>query len=415
VPTAPPSPRGTSTACARAAVRAFSPYRDVLTTPGVLALELVGSLGRVPALAAGIVCVLHVVQTLGLGYGPAGLVGAVATIGTAVSSPWRGWVVDRFGLRRALVPTVAAQAACWSVAPFLPYQGLLVAAFVSGALGPPVFTVVRQSLAVLVPPERRRTAFSLDAVLVEFSFMVGPAAGTAIALTFSTTAAMLGIGAAQVVSALAMYVLNPPLRSPGGAAQDGTPRTRESHRVWTSALLLAMACAFAADLVLSATDLAVVAQLREEGAVRWTGLVLAIWAAGSVVGGLVHGALPRSVPPWLLVACLGAATAPLVLVDGPVGLAVGTFVAGLFCAPVISATVDLVVHGVHEAVRGRAMGWHAAATTVGAAVGAPLAGAVSDAAGPGTPFLVVGVLGILAGAATAVAAARTAALRPRFP
>ena len=398
----------------RTLLRAFSPYGEVLRTRGVLPLELVGSLGRVPALAAGIVCVLHVVQTLGLGYGPAGLVGAAATTGTALSSPWRGRVVDRHGLRRALLPTVAAQAACWSVAPFLPYEGLLVAAFVSGALGPPVFTVVRQSLAVLVAPERRRTAFSLDAVLVEFSFMVGPAAGTAVALTFSTTAAMLCIGAAQVVSASAMFALDPPLRSPGGDVTAEGAAAPAAGRVWTSALLLAMACAFAADLVLSATDLAVVAQLREEGAVRWTGLVLAVWAAGSVVGGLVHGALPRPVPPWSLVACLGAATAPLVLVHGPVGLAVGTFVAGLFCAPVISATVDLVVHGVHEAVRGRAMGWHAAATTVGAAVGAPLAGAVSDAAGPGSPFLVVGVLGVCAGAATAVVAARVG-LRPRFP
>ncbi len=184
--------------------------------------------------------------------------------------------------------------------------------------------------------------------------------------------------------------------------------------MWTTALLLAMACAFTADLVLSATDLAVVAQLREEGQVRWTGLVLAVWAAGSVVGGLVHGVLPRPVPPWLLVVCLGLATTPLALLSGPVALAAGTFVAGLFCAPVISATVDLVAHGVHEAVRGRAMGWHAAATTVGAALGSPLAGAVSDAAGVGTPFLVVGAAGAVAGAATAVVAARVD-LRPRFP
>ncbi len=392
----------------------FRPYRDVLSVRGVVVLELVGSLGRVPLFMAGIVCVLHVVQTLGLGYGPAGLVGAAATIGTAISSPWRGWVVDRYGLRRALVPTVLAQAVCWSVAPFLPYTGLLAVSFLAGTLGPPVFTVVRQSLAVVVPPERRRTAFSLDAVLVEFSYMVGPAAGTAIALGFSTTVAMLVVGAAQVVAAAAMFVLNPPLRSTPPGPEHEERRATGTHGIWTSALLLAMACAFAADLVLSATDIAVVARLREEGAVGWTGLVLAVWAAGSVVGGLVHGVLPRAVPPWLLVICLGAATVPLTVLHGPLALALGTFVAGLFCAPVISATVDLVAHGVHESVRGRAMGWHAAATTVGAALGAPLAGAVSDAGGPGAPFLVVGVLGLAAGAATAVVAARTR-LRPRFP
>ncbi|MEW9263536.1 MFS transporter [Kineococcus endophyticus] len=404
--TAPPRPGSR-------VLRAFSPYRDVLAVRGVVVLELVGSLGRVPAFMAGIVCILHVVQHLGMGYGAAGLVGAVATIGTAVSSPWRGWVVDRYGLRRALVPSIVAQAVCWSVAPFVPYAGLLVTAFVAGALGPPVFTVVRQSLAVVVPDERRRTAFSLDAVLVEFSYMVGPAAGTAVALAWSTTAAMLVVGASQCLAAVAMFVLDPPLRSDPGPGTEPVG-TAQRHAVWTTALLLAMACAFTADLVLSATDLAVVAQLREEGQVRWTGLVLAVWAAGSVVGGLVHGVLPRPVPPWLLVVCLGLATTPLALLSGPVALAAGTFVAGLFCAPVISATVDLVAHGVHEAVRGRAMGWHAAATTVGAALGSPLAGAVSDAAGVGTPFLVVGAAGAVAGAATAVVAARVD-LRPRFP
>jgi MFS family permease len=392
--------------------RALSPYRDVLAVRGVVVLELVGSLGRVPAFMAGIVCVLHVVQTLGLGYGAAGLVGAVATVGTAVSSPWRGWVVDRYGLRRALVPSIAAQAVCWSVAPHLPYAGLLAVSFVAGALGPPVFTVVRQSLAVVVPPERRRTAFSLDAVLVEFSYMVGPAAGTALALAWSTTAAMVVVGVAQCLAAVAMYVLDPPLRS--GPELGGPAAVPARRAVWTSALLLAMACAFAADLVLSATDLAVVAQLREEGAVRWTGPVLAVWAAGSVVGGLVHGVLPRALPPWALVVCLGAATAPLALLHGPPALALGTFVAGLFCAPVISATVDLVARGVHESVRGWAMGWHAAATTVGAALGSPLAGAVHDAAGTGAPFVVVGAAGVLAGTATAVVAAR-AGLRPRCP
>ncbi|WP_432511996.1 MFS transporter [Kineococcus sp. SYSU DK001] len=399
---------------ATALAQVFRPYRDVLAVRGVVLLELVGSLGRVPLFMAGIVCVLHVVQTLGLGYGPAGLVGAAATVGTAVSSPWRGRVVDRYGLRRALVPTVLAQAACWSVAPFLPYAGLLVVSFVAGALGPPVFTVVRQSLAVVVPPERRRTAFSLDAVLVEFSYMVGPAAGTAIALGFSTAVAMLVVGAAQVVAAAALFVLDPPLRSAPDDGRHHGAATGGGHRVWTSALLLAMACAFAADLVLSATDIGIVARLREEGAVGWTGLVLAVWAAGSVVGGLVHGVLPRAVPPWLLVACLGVATVPLTVLHGPLALALGAFVAGLFCAPVISATVDLVAHGVHESVRGRAMGWHAAATTVGAAAGAPLAGAVGDAGGPGAPFLVVGLLGLGAGAVTAAVARRTR-LRPRFP
>jgi len=41
----------------------------------------------------------------------------------------------------------------------------------------PLFSVSRQSLAALVPEERRRTAYSLDSMSVEASFAVGPAVG----------------------------------------------------------------------------------------------------------------------------------------------------------------------------------------------------------------------------------------------
>ena len=141
-------------------------YRAVLATPGVRALTVVGFLARVPTTASTITLTLHVVLTLRHGYAAAGLVGAALTIGMAVGAPLLGRLVDRRGLRVMLGLALVAEGAFWTCAPLLSYPGLLVGALLCGVFGVPVFSVIRQSVAVLAPPDRRRQAFALDAIAV---------------------------------------------------------------------------------------------------------------------------------------------------------------------------------------------------------------------------------------------------------
>lgn len=392
----------------------LAPYRTVLSLPGVLRLVLFSILARVPLTASGVVMTLHVVTTLDLGYGAAGLVATASTAGMAIGAPWRGRAVDRMGLRRALLPSIVAEAVVWSLAPFVGYTALLVLAFVGGLLGLPVFTVVRQSLSVLVPEDRRRTAFSLDSIGVELSFVLGPTVGVLVATQVSTTVALLGVGACMVVAGIALLVENPPTRSPaldpvtdlatdlatdpagtpaaGGTAHAGVPAGR---RAWFSpSLVLVLAASAAATVVLAGTDVSVVAHLRDDDAVGLTGLVFAAWAVGSTAGALVYGAIDRPVPPLLLLAGLGLLTIPVGLAPGPVGLTLAIIPAGALCAPVISATAEAVSRLVPEHARGEAMGWHGSALTAGTALGAPLAGAAIDARGAGAGFAAVGVAGL---------------------
>ena len=63
----------------------------------------------------------------------------------------------------------------WATAWALPFPVLVAAAVVAGLLGLPVFSVIRQCLAAMVPLEQRRTGFSLDSMFVELSYMAGPA------------------------------------------------------------------------------------------------------------------------------------------------------------------------------------------------------------------------------------------------
>ena len=84
-----------------------SPYSALFALPGVARLFAIAFLARLPQAMTGVVLTLHVVTTLHRGYGEAGLVTAVMTVGMAVGSPWRGRLVDRLGLRRAVAPSVA--------------------------------------------------------------------------------------------------------------------------------------------------------------------------------------------------------------------------------------------------------------------------------------------------------------------
>jgi MFS family permease len=374
----------------------LTPYRRVLARPGVRRLLLFAALARVPATAAGVVLTLHVVTTLHLGYAAAGLVATAATVGMAIGAPWRGRAIDRLGLRRALVPSIVAEALVWGAAPFVGYRLLLVVAFAGGVLGLPIFTVARQSLSVLVPEDQRRTAYSLDSMGVELSFMAGPALGVVVATQVSTRAALLGVGACMVVAGLALLAFDPPTRS---ASEQALPEGADAgsggiKALFSPGLAAALGAAAAATIVLAGTDVGVVAVLREHGAVGMTGVIFAFWGIGSMLGAMVYGALRRPVSPLVLLAGLAALTVPVGLAGSPWLLAALILPAGALCAPVVTATAEQVARRVPERVRGEAMGWHGSALTIGNAVGAPLAGASIDAVAPWAGFAVVGGTGL---------------------
>ncbi|WP_088320554.1 MFS transporter [Kineosporia sp. R_H_3] len=391
----------------------LAPYRAVLSVPGVLRLLLFGVLARVPQTAAGIVLSLHVVGPLGRGWAAAGLVGTASTVGMAIGSPWRGRAVDTQGLRRALVPSVVASALVWGAAPFVGYRLLLALAVVGGVLSLPIFTVMRQSLAVMVPAQSRRSAMALDSVGVELSFMAGPALGVLLATQLSTSAAILSVGGCIVVSGLALIAFDPPTRSADGVAADaaaeveaderraaGGPvpaavREPSRGRLTSPAMLAVLGATAAATVVLAGTDVSVVAHLRADGALALTGLIFASWGIGSIVGGLVYGTLHRPVSPLLLLLGLGLLSIPVGLAPSPWLLALTMLPAAALCAPVITSTSEAIVRLVPEAVRGEAMGWHASALQVGSAIGAPLAGAAIDARGAWAGFAAVGAAGVV--------------------
>jgi predicted MFS family arabinose efflux permease len=325
----------------------------------------------------------------------------------ALGSPLMGRLVDRRGVRHMVLLACAVAGLFWFTAPLLPYPMLLGSAAVAGLLQLPTFGVGRQALTALVPPEQRRTAFSLDSISVELSYALGPAAGVLVATAVSPAAAVLATGAALLLAGAALYLLDPPVRS---EAEQRAHRSRPPRRAWFSAALFGVLVVSAgATLVLSGTEVGVVATLRGSGELGLTGAVFAAWCIASMGGGFVHGAVPRSLPPAALLGLLGL----LGLLTVPIGIAhqwwalvLALVPAGALCAPTVAATGEAVSRLAPAEVRGEAMGLHGSALTVGIAVGAPLAGAVIDHLSPAWGYAVAGSAGLLLAAVGALAGHR---------
>lgn len=95
------------------------------------------------------------------------------------------------------------------------------------------------------------------------------------------------------------------------------PAPVASRRQWlTPRLIGLLAGGTASTLVIAGIDVSVVAMLRDAGQVDWTGVVLALWASCSLIGGFTYGALSRSLPSLILTLILGLVTIPIGLGSG---------------------------------------------------------------------------------------------------
>ena len=403
-------------------------YRHVLAIRDTRNALVLGLLIRVPMFAGTVLLTLHVVIALGRSYGEAGLVAAAATVAIAISGPWRGRLLDRLGLRRTVAPSLLVQAVCWSIAPFVDYLPLTALAALAGLFAVPTFSILRQVIIRSVPEHRRRSALSLDSAATEVAFMAGPALGVWLATTWNTGWALFACEMAAVAAGCVLWVANPAIKDapgaapqpvadavPGGfavgpavgdAAQPAVPADGPGWadepvplRAWrgfitapVAAIYLAALCT---TLVLSGSDVAIVAALRSFDATGSIGWILALWGGGSLIGGLVYGAWHRSFPVYWLLGGLALSTAPVALAVGVPSFAILLILSGPFCAPTITATVEHLSQVVPERFRGEMMGWHGSAMTGGSAVGAPVAGFAIDHAGWQWGFVVVSAAGAL--------------------
>jgi MFS family permease len=369
------------------------PYRRVLRVPGTRSVYALALVARIPVTAAPITLTLRVVLGLHRGFADSGLIAAAVALGAAAGAPWVGRMIDRHGARVVLAVTTVFQAVFWCGAPHLRFGWLVPAAFVAGALSLPVFSLVRQAIAALLPLAERQAGLALDSMSVEVSYSIGPALGVVAVTRLGSATAMLIIAASLVASGVGLWIVNP-ATAPAVSAEEpmldvGPPRGR-----WlTPVAMAALVATCGATFTLSGTDIALTATMRAFDHVSLLGVVIIAWCLSSLVGGFVYGMQPRRRDPLLLLALLAGLTALLALAGSWWALLLLAIPSGLFCAPLLSSTAEVITRVAPPSKRGRALGIHTSALTLGNAAGAPLAGAAVDRWSPAAGFVTVGGLG----------------------
>jgi predicted MFS family arabinose efflux permease len=274
----------------------------------------------------------------------------------------------------------------------------------------PAPLVTRQAIAAMTTAGQRQAAFALESVQGELSYMLGPPIVILCAAKVSPGVVAWSVGVAIVAGGAGIALLNPPLRAEDEVDAGTVGRPRPRHREWLGPGMIAvLVMAFGATMLLSGTDLAIVATLKQAGQVSWAAVVVAVYGVASIIGGLVYGALPRRLPTWLLLALLGLATIPAGLAHDWPWLCVAGVGAGLLAAPTLSTVADAVSRFAPASVRGEATGLQSSALSAGFALGSPIVGGAIDLTVPAGGFATAG----LAGLAAALTGCLLSAARPR--
>ena len=389
-------------------------YLTVWRLPSAPVLLLAGFAGRLPSAMVPLALLLMVQQQTG-SYAIAGLASATHGIAMAVMAPLLGRWADRRGPRRVLLVQAAAYPLLLALLVVVilsraPAGGLVAASAAAGASTPLVSGTVR-ALWSRVDARVRRTAYALDATFTELVFVAGPTT-VAVVTVLASPAVAIGVAGVLATSGAVAIATSPALRRwvPPTGARPGlfdTVLTPGMPRILTSGSALMFG--------FGALETSVPAFATAAGRPGLSGVLLALWALGSALGGLWFGArvlsvsLPRQYRWGLLGVTIGLA--PLAAVSSPWVLGVLLFLGGSAIAPTLTVQSHLVGTIAPPHATTEAFTWLSTIAFGASAVGAAASGAVIESS--------VGLSGALmlaaGGAALAVALTLVPGRRPTGP
>jgi hypothetical protein len=202
----------------------------------------------------------------------------------AASAPLRGRLVDRRGAGAAVPPFAVATAAALGCLPLAPEAGagwLIVAlAELAGLSVPPLVVGMRLEWQRLLGPgdARLAQAYALESAAKVALYIVGPlGAGAGIAV--------VGVAATLAASG-ALALVGFALQASGARHKPAERRGILGPLRFRGVLTLAFATALA-DAGLGAVDVAVAAFARQGGEAGAAGVLLAVFAASPVLGGVL--------------------------------------------------------------------------------------------------------------------------------
>ncbi len=360
----------------------LGPYRDILRIRGAARFSMTGLLARLPA-AMIVLAIILFVSAQTDSFAAAGAMAAAFQISASSATILSSRVSDRLGQARVL-PLLCTVNATFTLLFVLSMQrdlplvvsGLLIA--IAGAFMPAIGSMIRARWARIAEGDQVRTAFAMESTFDEIDWTLGPLLTATLAAAIDPAAPLIAAAILTIIFGLALAALRSTQPAPHSPDQ---PRPRGG--LMRAGLPIIVVTLAGVGVMFGAYEVAVPAFAREQGAPNASGLVLAIWAVGSMLGGFWFGTrqwnagLPRQAQ--LAIGCLALAMIPG-LIDYSIAVSViAAFLAGVAVAPSLITQFSLAERLVAPERITEGITWAMSGITLGFAAGSAVAGVLIDA------------------------------------
>ena len=370
----------------------FTPYRAFFALPDVTAMVLIAWLSRMPVGMIGLAMLMFMRESLG-DFKVAGSVVGIHFVSMAIFAPVCGRIIDRIGpywpLRITGVLYSLFLALLFVVASARMANGIIMlVAATAGAFSPPIAVLTRTLWRHRFADEvNRRMAFSVDSIMIELNFTIGPAV---IALVISVFGAKVAFLLALLVTfaAFIVFLFTPALRY----WQQETHIERHFLGPLTEPRLVGLfVVTFGLTFSFGILEVGYPAFATYLALPVLAGVFLGVNSLGSAVGGAIYGVLHFKAPLERQFAfAIGIMSVPFLLhwwVDQIFIFGIIAFITGTLIAPALTAQTLLITRIAPNKYATEAFTWSATFIVSGIGIGMAAGGAIAELINVKSPFL----------------------------
>ncbi len=372
----------------------FSGYLTLFRTPGAMRFSIPGLIARMP-ISMDSLALIFIVVAVSDSYAIAGALSATASVVIAFATPHWSRVADRIGQSAMLVRVIPVKVFAFCVFTLLvlnetPVWTWFVAIIITEAFSVNTGGLVRRRWLHVLSPDKTttaedeqdrhlvNTAYSFEALMDEVVFILGPIIVTACATTIAPAAGIIS-GIIFLAVGVPLFVIQKDTEPPANPKRevDPHPAVIRNKRVQAVVLPTTLLGGFFGSIAI-----VTVAFAESRGQAGLSGVLLAIWAAGSAVAAIINGVVKwrlTSASRFLIfLFALTILSIPMLFVHSIPWLAVALFFNGFAIAPLVINAYGVAEGAVPPDQITETLTWVVAGMPMGGAISSALSGQIID-------------------------------------